>query len=144
MKKLYSTIMLLAMMVAALGLASCSSDDDNVGGSSSLVGTWKATDLKGWDVLDKYGTWTGDYFQLKSDGTFLRVSSNHAKYYGDWKLSDNVLTLHYTDDALLGSRISYDVISQEQDSMVLAVWGLKIYCKRVPDDDINTYLNNKR
>ena len=29
MKKIYSTIMMLAMMVAALGMTACSSDDDN-------------------------------------------------------------------------------------------------------------------
>lgn len=44
MKKLYSTIMMLAMMVAALGLTACGGDDeeDDAGGasSSSLVGTW--------------------------------------------------------------------------------------------------------
>lgn len=44
MKKLYSTIMMLAMMVAALGLTACGGDDEEEddGGtsSSSLVGTW--------------------------------------------------------------------------------------------------------
>lgn len=44
MKKLYSTIMMLAMMVTALGLTACGGDDeeDDAGGtsSSSLVGTW--------------------------------------------------------------------------------------------------------
>ena len=47
MKKLYSTIMLLAMMVAALGLTACGSDDEEddfgVGGSSSTT----LKDLKG-------------------------------------------------------------------------------------------------
>lgn len=44
MKKLYSTIMMLAMIVAALGLTACGGDneEDDAGGtsSSSLVGTW--------------------------------------------------------------------------------------------------------
>ena len=38
MKKLYSTIMLLAMMVAALSLTACGGDDgeDEIGGNSSF------------------------------------------------------------------------------------------------------------
>lgn len=36
MKKLYSTIMMLAMMVAALGLTACGgSDDDEIGGDGN-------------------------------------------------------------------------------------------------------------
>ena len=34
MKKLYSTIMMLAMMVAALSLTACGGDDDENGGSN--------------------------------------------------------------------------------------------------------------
>ena len=34
MKKIYLTIMMLAMMVAALGITACSSDDDSDGGNS--------------------------------------------------------------------------------------------------------------
>ena len=44
MKKVYSTFMLLAMMVAALGLISCGGDDgdESTGGDTSrLVGTWE-------------------------------------------------------------------------------------------------------
>lgn len=46
MKKLYSTIMMLAMMVAALSFTACGGDDDNQGGdgninSNNVVGTWK-------------------------------------------------------------------------------------------------------
>ena len=55
MKKIYSTILLLAMMVAALGLTACGGDDDEIGGNSSfLIGTWSVTSGQGW------GGYTGD------------------------------------------------------------------------------------
>ena len=59
MKKLYSTIMLLAMMVAALSLSACGGDDEDddfgVGGSSSSS-TLKMVSSKGeeYHLLDRY------------------------------------------------------------------------------------------
>ena len=59
MKKLYSTIMLFAMMVAALGLTACGGDDEDddfgVGGSSSSS-TLKMVSSKGeeYHLLDRY------------------------------------------------------------------------------------------
>lgn len=49
MKKLYSTIMLLAMMVTALGLSACGGDDDEEDGGSS---SFELKDLKGnWTTI---------------------------------------------------------------------------------------------
>lgn len=65
MKKLYSTIMMLAMMVAALGVASCGGDDDEIdnGGGSNTVYTitvdGKAHNYNSeyLDYMDLLGTW---------------------------------------------------------------------------------------
>lgn len=42
MRKIYSLMMMLAMMVAALSFTACGGgdDEDGVGTSSELVGTW--------------------------------------------------------------------------------------------------------
>jgi len=57
MKKLYSTIMLLAMMVTALSLTACGDDDDETGGDgSSPTSTLKMVSSKG-----------GEYYIEKGD-----------------------------------------------------------------------------
>ena len=44
MKKLYSTVMMLAMMVAALSFTACGGDDEvDNGGDASIVGMWECT-----------------------------------------------------------------------------------------------------
>ena len=46
MKKLYSIMMMLAMMVAALSFTACGSDDDEVDNGNveaSIVGVWECT-----------------------------------------------------------------------------------------------------
>ena len=61
MKKIYSTIMMLAMIIATLSLTACSSsDDDEEGGgnTSSLVGTWKVIEEE-------------SYIQFKNGGSFI-------------------------------------------------------------------------
>ena len=95
MKKLYSSIMLLAMMVAALGLTACGgSDDDEIGGGdgggSSASSTFTIIyDDGGEQVfthdsdiaiqslcaefgnLERYDSPRGSYFYLKSATTRL-------------------------------------------------------------------------
>lgn len=46
MKKLYSTVLMLTMIVAALSFIACGGDDDEIdngGGEASIVGMWECT-----------------------------------------------------------------------------------------------------
>ena len=95
MKKFYSTIAMLAMMVAALSFTACGSDDDEIdnGGDSnaSIVGTWELVSfdvVKGANYMDSDMS-TGDRITFKSDGTYYSTDGDR----GTWKLKGNTLTI---------------------------------------------------
>lgn len=144
MKQIYSTIMMLALMVAALSITACSGDDEDNGddgkSSSKIVGTWKGGDVEGWllDFDDMIEFGEADYFQFKDDGTFVRIYVEEDEIeYGDWKLRNDRLIMHYKDD---GTTITYDVISVNKKTLVLSAIGLTFYLEKVPDSVIKKYL----
>lgn len=91
MKKLYSTIMMLAMMVAALGLTACGGDDeeDDAGGtiSSSLVGTW--------DVVRSVYYLDGEEYISDDSPGYCVFSANKVTYHEADDLYDGI-TYDYT------------------------------------------------
>lgn len=90
MRKFYSTVLMLAMMVAALSFASCSKDDDGGGGDTSkLVGTW--------DVVQ-------DVYYL--DGEVEDVEEGYGNY---WVFTNNTLTVHDIYDLMDGKTVDYTV-----------------------------------
>ena len=103
MKKLYSTIMMLAMMVAALSLTACGGDDDEEnggdGGGGSASSTFTIT-IDGnkremsQEVWDRLGTWEvrtlligttiGDFrFKFPSGTTFSSFNSGYNSFDND-------------------------------------------------------------
>ena len=144
MKKLYSTMMMLAMIVAALGFNACGgdSDDEEEGNhnSSSIVGTWQSSSAEGWLFEDGDETGDeGDYIQFKKDGTFVHINFDESEIEsGEWKLNNERLVLHYNDD---GTTLVYDVVSVNKKKLVLAIIGLTIYFEKVSDSSIEKYLN---
>ena len=88
MKKLYSSIMLLAMMVAALGLTACGGDDADDGGDNSVVGLWEVVsiDFNGADGIES-DLKIGDRLYINADGTFRNLEEN-----GRWTLNGKTLT----------------------------------------------------
>lgn len=90
MKKLYSTIMMFAMMVAALSLSACGGDDDdNDVSSNGIVGVWEVVsfDFEGGDNV-KSDLKVGDKLYLFENGTYRDDTSK-----GKWKLNGNTLTI---------------------------------------------------
>lgn len=103
MKKIYSTIMLLAMMVAALSLSACGGEDkdDNGGGgdggSSSATFTITIDGNKHEylsDYLDNWGSWENSVilietnigplrFQYPSSTTFSSFTSGYSSFAED-------------------------------------------------------------
>lgn len=124
MKKQYSTIMMLAMMVAALSFTACGGDDDvdNGGGDASIVGVWECTDL---DIDAEYPEMIGDatmhigervYF--KSDGTYSTDEEtgrwtqrgNTLIMNGEVRLGDNSTTpvpFEYTITKLTSTQLEF-------------------------------------
>lgn len=99
MKKLYSTIMLLAMMVAALSLTACGGDDeDDIGGDSpstmftiTIDGNTKEMSQEVWDLLGRWegtalliGTSIGDFrFKFPSGTTFSSFTTGYNSFEDD-------------------------------------------------------------
>jgi hypothetical protein len=95
MKKLYSTIMLLAMMVAALGFTACGDDEEDVI-EASVVGTWEVTYVKAsssYDMDDDEGLKIGDQMTFYSDGRY-----KDSEDTGRWSKKGNTLTVTIDDD----------------------------------------------
>ena len=99
MRRINSTIMVLAMMVAALGFTACGGDDevDNGGGEASIVGVWECTyfdfdsDLPGMNADSNMQI--GDRIRFKSDGTYEANYKNGETETGRWSLKGNTLTV---------------------------------------------------
>lgn len=94
MKKLYSTIMTLAMMVAALGFAACGGDDDDdVPPTTSIVGAWEfvsgETNPTWGDVNSSFANIK---FYFNADGTYSMYLTT-GTIDGRWNLNGSTLTL---------------------------------------------------
>ena len=139
MKKLYSTFMLLAMMVAALSLTACGGDDDEIGGNSSfLIGTWSVTSGQGWG-FESDGE--AEYLQFKSDGTYINVQFDDGLYItkGTWRATDTELVMKETEGDILGT-YTYKILNHTQTSINLEMWGITANLTKVPDSTIDKYL----
>ena len=89
MKKVYSTITMLSMMVAALSFTACGGDDDDVdngGGDVSIVGVWECTyfdfdsDYPG--INADSNMQIGHRIRFKSDGMYEKNYRNGEKDTG--------------------------------------------------------------
>ena len=142
MKKVYSTIIMLTMMVAALSFTACSSSGDEVkidGNTSFLVGTWSLTSSQGWGrTIDDMH----EYFQFKSNGTYINVQFDNGLYIskGNWKATDTELILQETEGKLK-STFTYTIVSLTQSTLTFAMWGISVNAVKVPDSTIDKYIN---
>ena len=140
MKKIYSTILLLAMMVAALSLTACGGDDDEIGGNSSfLIGTWSVTSAQGWGQKKKKKK--TEYLQIKSNGTYINVQFDDGLYItkGNWSATDTELVMKETEGDILGT-YTYKILNHTETSMTLEMWGITANLTKVPDSTIDKYL----
>ena len=125
MKKLYSTIMMLAIMVAALSFTACGSDDDGDAANTSIVGVWECTSAHygEWESYLKENLKAGDVLTLNADKTYtVRGNDNESGTYSvkgstltfksssasvDWtiqRVSSNTLSLRQNE---FGFRLSF-------------------------------------
>ena len=81
--------------------------------------------------------------QLKSDGSYVRVSNNDAGIkgirviYGTWTLSDNKLTIA----AANSQPTTAEIKKIEKDKLTISnEWGITVYLIRVDDSVIEKYL----
>ncbi len=103
MKKVYSMLMMLATIVAALSLTACSSSssDDEVNDAPNpqikynIIGTWKCVSYI--EGTTETSNDKGFYMQFNSDKTFKDISINDYESYGTWEEKDNTITLTYKE-----------------------------------------------
>lgn len=147
MKKIYSTLMMLSLMVASLSFTACSSDDDD-NPSSEFVGTWSLQSSTLGEILEP-GVESGllevedgfVYMQLKSDGTCVCVEEDedalegYTIEYGTWSVSNNKMMVTYTIPVVC------DIIEKTNDRMILSLPGIATATYvRVSDSVIQKYL----
>ena len=140
MKKLYSTIMMLAMMVAALSLTACGGDEEDIiGDSSFLVGTWSVTHAQGWGFESDDDE--PEYLQFKSNGTYINVQFDDGLYItkGNWSATDTEIIMKETEGDILGT-YTYKILNHTQTSITLEMWGITANLTKVPDSTIDKYL----
>ena len=145
MKKLYSTIMMLAMMVAELSFTACGDDDDDeVGGShpSFLVGTWSFVYAEGWGMETDDEDVGGEYTQFKSNGKYINVQDDEGDIYisqGNWSVKGNEIIMKETQGDLKGT-YTYTMIDRTQTTITVEMWGITVKLVKVPDSKIDKYL----
>ena len=100
MRKIYSTVLMLAMMVAVLSFTACGGDDDEVDNGkveASIVGVWECTyfdyDTDYPEMFDNSGMQIGDRVRFKSDGTYETDYKSGHNETGRWSLNGNTLTV---------------------------------------------------
>ena len=145
MKKLYSSIMVFAMMIAALGFTACSSDDDSEDGynSSSLVGTWELVSGEGWGLQSPDDGVC--LVQFKKDGTYILLNvypdeEETTIDRGTWKVVGNGLVITMEDEDIENFTLTYEILELKSDKLVLTFIGLIGNYKRVSDSVMDKYL----
>ena len=153
MKKYYSVLVMLAMMIAALSFTACGGDDDdsteNSGGN--IIGTWVCDAQKEIGV-EIEGTSSTHYFQFKADGCMIAVDVNSydRSVWGEYTPDDEIIVergtwktadgkLYMTDNS--GTDIALYSVSGNKLTLT-STSGLivKITYARVSDNAIDKYL----
>ena len=99
MRKIYSTVMMLAMMVAALSFTACGGDDDEIdngGGDVSIVGMWECTYFNSdtdYPEVFESTIYEGARVCFQSGGTYYTDYDET----GRWSLKGNTLTVTVND-----------------------------------------------
>jgi hypothetical protein len=138
-KKLFSTIMMLAMMVAAFGLSAYGGDEVNKDNSSFLVGTWSITSDQGQG--GDAGNGEPEYVRFKSNGTYINVQFDDGLYItkGTWKVTNNKLIMKETEGNLKET-YTYTILNHSQSTLTLEMWGTTVNLTKVHDSTIDKYL----
>ena len=112
MKKLYSTMMMLAMMVAALSFTACGGDDDELGESTPISGDYIRVTLDGKTYSDRILDW--HYAQIDpvgrdGDNKPLTCTYDMCDHFDDYGFKFLFGVVHYSrkNDLLASSPGTY-------------------------------------
>lgn len=123
MKKL---MFLCLLSVMALGFSGCSDDDDSVGASSDIVGTWVCVSGEGWikedgEIIEEWedegDEWMYTVFYEDGSVEIVDVSDNwEVCEEGTWKLKNGSLYL-----TLDGENSVYPIVSLTSTEMIVGI-----------------------
>ena len=96
MKKLIRhTLSLAIVLLTTAGLTSCE-DEHDLWMRDNIVGTWQIYDVRSYDYNVPYRT--GDLMEFFYDGTYRGYGRNGFDEYGDWDVTDNIISFDFNHD----------------------------------------------
>lgn len=142
MEKYFKLLVVALFATMSFAFTSCSSEDEE---ASALIGTWKLTNIEygsGW-IGNNFDETTFDviaYTKYNADGTVISVwleAQDCVVYSESWILQGSTII---TDDGEQHINTEY-IVSLTDKELILRTDGDKTYWKRVPDSEIEQYLN---
>ena len=140
MRKIYSTVLMLAMMVAVLSFTACGGDDDEVDNGkveASIVGVWECTyfdfDTDYPEMFDNSGMQIGDRVRFYSDGTYETDYKSGHNETGRWSLKGNTLTVAVNAEPSIpfDYKITKLTSTELEFTFDMGIMKLLYRCKRV-------------
>lgn len=111
MKKVNMLWLLGLLSVMVFCLSACSDDDDQVGSSENIVGTWVLVSNEGWvkengKIVEEWNTKVDDllYYVFHSDGTLEYIDPSddyEVVETGSWKYDNGKLYLQANGEAVV-------------------------------------------
>lgn len=96
MKKLLRhTLCLAIVLLTTAGLTSCE-DEHDLWMRDNIVGTWQIYYVRSYDYNVPYRT--GDFMEFFYDGTYRGYGRNGFDEYGDWDVTDNIISFDLNHD----------------------------------------------
>lgn len=128
-------MMMLAMMVAALGITACGGDDNDIEGDATIVGVWEcvSSDFGEWGEYAKNEMRAGDILYMYSDNTYMTVGHNNER--GTWSLNDNELFVK--EDAKYSIGVSYTITQLTNTTLKVELksLGFKVSFRRIDNNE---------
>ena len=155
MRRFYSTIMMLAMMVAAFAIAACGGssedariDEGDYGGNTSMsrqiVGTWKETKEERRGIYSEV-TLGLSYIQFNSDGTWFSVKIYEEYDYksiskGRWHVLGENLIVNTKEGKITFYPTKWTIQSIGSNELTLSFDKATAYLTKVNDSEIERHL----
>lgn len=137
-KNFYSLFAVMMAVVLCVGFTSCSSDDDEDGGSvslSDLVGTWQCV---GWETYDAKGNVVPShpqeyFYHINADGTGTGYGKDLSGEWGTLHLRCGfegktlVIGSYANDDGSAGDYVKEEVVTLTQSELMTRfIWNVKL------------------
>lgn len=150
MKKVFSTVMAFAMIMAFVSFTACSKDDKDE--SNGFIGTWKC--VLSDHLIEADEVKTTNYLQFKENGTYISVTvyefnlkelgpntrNEWTVQSGTWKVSGNII---YSLIDGVSDEVTYNVSGNQLTLKSKTGFTTPLTYSRVADSEIDKYLKRR-